>query len=440
MNCVNCHNPIQPTRFKGGLGIVGERPGKQENWKRENFVGRSGQELDMYLGRAGYPRSACYIDNVLACYLPDDPDPTPTEIEGCRRRLITNLLENRPQVILSMGAFATRWFLGPDAELEFEHGIPHKVNFLEMTPIYSPIIVPSYHPAFALRETFMMQHIMTDVDIAVRVLRGEHNKVHIWDPFSEPLYRELTSPFILQEILEDTILVGMDTETDEYGNAVYVTFSVEAGTGYLVDVKQSPLLLKLLAQYSSKPSVTTILHNTLFDLPVLRSVGIIPSTYYCTMVMAYHTQVLPQGLKPLAYRLLGMKMNSFEDVCRPYAVDKAIEYLIAAGGREWGKPDKEFGWKMDKKRGELVPHVRQPQPIEKKIWGIIRDYGKDEKLNVFERWDKIDGREMVESEMGAFPQMSITLVPKEKAIPYAACDADACLRIYPILKEMLNRE
>ena len=48
------------------------------------------------------------------------------------------------------------------------------------------------------------------------------------------------------------------------------------------------------------------------------------------MQAAYHQGNLPQGLKPLAYRLLGVTMRSWEDVVFPKSVEAFVDWARAA--------------------------------------------------------------------------------------------------------------
>jgi len=434
MDCANCHNPIPPDWAYGSIGFIGEAPGLWEARARRNFVGKSGEELDAYLWPLRLPRSRCYIDNVLACHPPGDRNPLSEEIKGCRERLLINIEKAHPQVIVPLGAFATKFFLGQDADLAAEHGIPHRwVTPAKEISELDGTIVPTWHPARVLHgDSFFMQHIKDDIAMAVGILRGEKPKAHIQDAHPNPAYSSVTSPAHLQRVLAGANVIAMDTETLPDGIPYFVSLSVLPGVAYVVKVERGSPLLELLALHSSRRGVKTVLHNALFDLVVLEKMGIRPANVEDTMVMAYLLQTLPQKLKLSAYRLCGMKMEDFDDLCRPYSARHALEYLVEAMMKEWPKPEAVLEWS----KGEA--HVRQPQPLTKRLAGIVRDYAKDPALDIWARWDVIDGKELVEKEMGNFPRVSIGDVPLDEAVYYSARDADATLRVYLELERRIG--
>jgi hypothetical protein len=132
-----------------------------------------------------------------------------------------------------------------------------------------------------------------------------------------------------------------------------------------------------------------------------------------TMVRAYHLGDLPQGLKALAYRLCGMKMLEFNDLVRPYALSEALAYL----------QDAERLIKVDKTKRKvkraLGDFLKAPDSID--LWGR------------WDKWNEAD-RDALVGVMGReLPRPSIAMVPWERVVPYAARDADATLRVHPIL-------
>jgi DNA polymerase len=128
------------------LMVVGEGPGREEDLQGRPFVGRSGLLLDrLLLEELGVERSAVYIANVVKCRPPGNRDPLPEEIDACRSWLETQLDLICPRVILTLGNFATRWLLGTAEGIRRLRG--------RVYPSSRPgvVIVPTYHPAAALR-------------------------------------------------------------------------------------------------------------------------------------------------------------------------------------------------------------------------------------------------------------------------------------------------
>lgn len=129
---------------KADLLVVGEGPGREEDRRGEPFVGRSGQLLDTLLRQElGIDRTGCYIGNVVLCRPPGNRDPRPEEIEACRPYLDAKLRIIRPRVVLTLGNFATRTLLGTSEGIRKLRGRTY--------PFRDAVLVPTYHPAAALR-------------------------------------------------------------------------------------------------------------------------------------------------------------------------------------------------------------------------------------------------------------------------------------------------
>ncbi len=124
--------------------FVGEAPGRDEDLQGEPFVGRSGRLLDRLLAEElGIDRSHVYIANVVKCRPPDNRDPRPDEIAACRPWLEDQIARIAPKVVVTLGNFATKLLLGTDQGISKVRGASYPVGSLQL--------VPTYHPAAALR-------------------------------------------------------------------------------------------------------------------------------------------------------------------------------------------------------------------------------------------------------------------------------------------------
>lgn len=173
-----------------------------------------------------------------------------------------------------------------------------------------------------------------------------------------------------------------------------------------------------------------------------------------TMVKSFHLGNLPQGLKALAYRELGMEMQDFDDLVSPYSTEVVLQYYRAAYDLDWQKPEEQL---VRDKDGHLKMY--RPQSMRTKLKRFFTDYqkqqtetpiisinedGDDEFPNggssksVFEMWTKNwrDHQAEIEAACGEWPGKCITHVPFDKTIHYACRDADATLRLWPVLKAM----
>jgi uracil-DNA glycosylase len=124
--------------------FVGEGPGREEDLAGEPFVGRSGKLLDRLMQEElSMERSQCYIANVVKCRPPENRDPAPSEIEACRPYLEAQIDLIDPRVVITLGNFAARLLLDTTEGIKTLRGRPY--------PFRRGHLVPTYHPAFALR-------------------------------------------------------------------------------------------------------------------------------------------------------------------------------------------------------------------------------------------------------------------------------------------------
>ncbi len=149
--CTDCGLAAGRTNVVFGVGdpdarvmLVGEAPGKNEDLQGEPFVGAAGQLLDSLLGGIGLQRGSVYIANVLKCRPPGNRDPLPGEIDACKGYLREQIRLVEPEVVVTLGNFATKLLLNTEMGITRLRGVPHEW-WLGST------LVPTFHPAAALR-------------------------------------------------------------------------------------------------------------------------------------------------------------------------------------------------------------------------------------------------------------------------------------------------
>jgi uracil-DNA glycosylase len=126
------------------LMFVGEAPGKNEDLQGEPFIGAAGRLLDQLLDEAGIARERVYIANVLKCRPPGNRDPRPDEIAACKGYLRSQMELVDPAVIVTLGNFATKLLLKTETGITRLRGTSY--------PWWrDKVLVPTYHPAAALR-------------------------------------------------------------------------------------------------------------------------------------------------------------------------------------------------------------------------------------------------------------------------------------------------
>ena len=159
--------PLAETRTKlvfgagnadADLMFVGEAPGASEDQQGLPFVGRAGKLLDQLLEEVGLQRGDVFITNVICCRPPGNRDPLPEEIEACKPYLYRKIELIEPEVICTLGNFATKLLTGEPTGITKVHGRPQQreVGGRVVT------LVPQFHPAAALRSDSVMQLLRAD--------------------------------------------------------------------------------------------------------------------------------------------------------------------------------------------------------------------------------------------------------------------------------------
>jgi uracil-DNA glycosylase family 4 len=412
------------------LLFVGEAPGYNEDKKDRVFIGKTGEEVnDHYLPLASLKRGNVTFTNAIRC-LPISAggklDPNRAKdvalLDCCANTHLYPLIERmQPRLIIPMGSFACK-AVCPEVDLEMQHGIP--VETAWGIPAF-----PMYHPALGLHSPKQMLYIRTDWHRLRKYLGGTLQLPR--DPHPEPDYREVTDADDLRE-LDPTRPLAMDTESSREG-PFCLTYSQEPGTGWLLRASRPDLLDRLQGTLSQWENVV-LFHNWLYDWPITEAMGlsIPPRRVVDTMVRLYQLGNLPQGLKAVSFRELGMTMQAFEDLVRPYSTAKVVEYYKYAYQHDWPKPeeqmvrDEEGKWK-----------VYKPQGMKTKLKRFFTDLSKAPDKDVFGAWANwSEAHPMIEEELGPWPGMDIRHAPFEQVIHYACRDADATLRLYHLIKKM----
>lgn len=428
-NVVPGYGPQQADYF-----FLAEAPGRDEDRKGIPLIGKTGREFtEHYLPLAGIHPLQIYKDNVVSCLPKGDGKLDPHEprdqalIKCCAEHHVYEAIRRtKPKYIIPMGGVAAS--LIPGLDLDIHYAIPYT---WDVPGVGEHTVFPTWHPALGLHSPKEMLKIRNCFIRLRKFLKGE--LVVPEDQYPNPDYTVLnTAEEVDLYIQEDTNTpLAMDTEITKDHDPFCLTFSVRPGTARLIRAQCSDALGRLdwwLKRWRGR----VLLHNRLFDRPVLSRMGvIIPSKLIAdTMMEAYHLGNMPQGLKALVYRYLGVEMGSFDDLVSPYSTAKVLEYYSQAVGMIWDKPEEELvrdktgQWKMYK-----------PQAFGTKLKRFFTDYGKNPKVDIFDRWW---GWEMhhqeIEAKLGRWPGKCISHVPFDKVIHYACQDAARTLELWPIMK------
>ena len=416
-----------PIKFPEIMAIA-EAPGVEEDRAGEPLIGASGQEARHHLTINGITGRGVVLDNINKCHPLGNRDPYSSEIANCTEaHLIPSILELQPKWVIAMGRISTQFFLG-DVSVELVHGVPHTIDFHGL-PL---IIIPTYHPAAGLHSPEKMILFQGDMKVAGAVVRGDIEARPPVDLFKgKERYELIKTAHRCEQVLPrpERIerIIAVDTEWAQE-KPWCVSFSEAPGEAWVIMADQH-LSLSVLSAALGHRNTLTILQNALYDLPVLAEMGIVPAKVADTMVMAYLLQTEPQGLKQLAFRLVGMLMKSYSEMVAGATHKRALKYLKQVMEMEWPNPAPVLEWK----KGE--PHVRQPQNIRRKVGRI--DLSRSTEDNLFDKWEKMSDIEGVVRVLGPLLESDLSEIPIRKAVRYSARDADATLRIYPILWEKI---
>jgi len=86
-------------------------PGKKEDVENVMFIGPSGKVLNKLFKAADIERESVFMTNLVKCTLPKNRKPKSNEIESCSSFLNEEIEIIQPQIIVPLGAYATRSIL-----------------------------------------------------------------------------------------------------------------------------------------------------------------------------------------------------------------------------------------------------------------------------------------------------------------------------------------
>ena len=147
--CTKCRLSETRTQVVFGVGnpaaalmFIGEAPGLHEDRQGVPFVGAAGQLLTRMLEEIGLTRDEVYIANVIKCRPPGNRDPQQDEIDTCTPWLVEQISLIQPDVIVTLGNFATKYVL------QTQQGITRMRG--SVYPWHGRKVIPTFHPAAIL--------------------------------------------------------------------------------------------------------------------------------------------------------------------------------------------------------------------------------------------------------------------------------------------------
>ena len=284
------------------LVLVGEAPGDTEVLEGKPFVGRAGQLLNKVLEEVGIDRDACYITNAVNCRPVPHRAPKAKEIVACRNRLIAEIRQRAPRMVVALGNAAVQALMG-------RHNMGDVHGTVNWCADVNAFVVPTYHPAAVLRSPGYYIDLIRDMQRAALYL---HEKKVLTSVAQEVEYVTLHNHdhvLELVERLESLSEVAVDVETASDGSLLCIGLAwrgdkaVVVTKDALVDKRTVPML------NSALKGKVLIGHNLKFDVKQLWRAGVSDVRVgEDTMLMSYTSDERPgvHKLKPLVRQYLNV--------------------------------------------------------------------------------------------------------------------------------------
>jgi uracil-DNA glycosylase len=152
--------------------FIGEAPGLNEAKQGIPFCGASGKILEELLASIGFSRDDVFITNTLICRPPKNRNPKAKEIENCNDRLHKTIQLINPNVIVTVGNFATKAMIPKKAK----SGITKIRGHIFEKEIYGKKfkVIPVVHPANLLyngRNPNILQQMKDDFQVILKATK-----------------------------------------------------------------------------------------------------------------------------------------------------------------------------------------------------------------------------------------------------------------------------
>ncbi len=151
------------------LMLIGEGPGYDEDVQGRPFVGKAGQLLTKILQSINLKREEVYITNIIKCRPPQNRNPEPDEIQSCHPFLLRQINAIQPKIICALGTFAAQTLLKTTTKITALRGKLYELETVK--------VIPTYHPAFLLRNPEKKREVWEDMKRVLEYLRQEEKGV-----------------------------------------------------------------------------------------------------------------------------------------------------------------------------------------------------------------------------------------------------------------------
>jgi hypothetical protein len=375
--------------------------------------------------------------------MPNYDNPSHAMARACPlRHLPQELRHTQPELIVLMGGVACS-LADTKIDLDTDHGLPQHNSLLD--GLWEGAVFPTFHPAAGLHEGQMILQLRQDFANLGQHLKGR--LVLPQDNHQGPECRLLRGAGEATMVLPASIDLdghecppeaAIDTESVSLHGAPWcLSFALDEDHGYVI-LADDTEALGCFGHWLRAERAQVILHHSLHDIPVLGAMGVEVVRWRDTMVDAYHLADVPQGLKALGWRLLGVRMASFEDTALPHSLPVAMEYLAGANEALTSNLTFQHQLKSGPRKGQQEERVLPgADKVAVGTWRKVQKALREDGADLWKRWDgwHPHDKALLCSLMGReLPFPSIIHVPLAEAIHYAALDAIVTLRVHHVLR------
>ena len=258
-------NPGAPVWF------IGEAPGKDEDEKLIPFIGYSGKELEKMVRHAGGNLNDLYRDNVV----PIRPPGNKLDLLDVPATVFYPLLEEkiskfRPKVVVALGETALRALCGLGSISK------HRGSLLQSTLVPGIRVVPTYHPAYVLRDWTSRTVVIHDIRRALE--EAEHAELIL--PTRTFVVRPSFEHAVdILDTLSHSVRVGLDIETrgkriaciglsDSPQWAISVPFELKNHQSYWSEQEEATIW-GMIGGILANEKIEKIIQNASFDVSIL---------------------------------------------------------------------------------------------------------------------------------------------------------------------------
>lgn len=323
------------------LILLGEAPGATEALYLRPFIGEAGEELTRMLNDAGIDRSSCYLTNVfksrppnndVECFFaPRSDESAQTDLPARNGKylrsefrsnydsLLPELVRVRPKLVIALGSTALWALLG-------ESKISSYVGTIHPPTAKRPFaVLPTYHPAFVLRQwkcrTTVVANLQKAKDYLAQTPVGSPDGLQsrLFPNFKLKINPTLAEVRAWADRLAGADRLAVDIETahgqirtiafaDSATSAICIPFWEPPAKSYWPDLESELAVWEEVRRILASPS-RKIFQNGAFDIIYLwRAMGIPCGGRIDDTMLAHHAMEpeLPKGLGFLAATYLSL--------------------------------------------------------------------------------------------------------------------------------------